>query len=239
MNILTKEIQTRLLSLKDEEYRNFHCRLIPMIDPEMVIGIRVPVLRKLANQLTKTTDISSFLSNLPHTYYDENVLHALFINGVEGYDTAVMEINRFLPYVDNWAVCDTISPKAFSKHHMELCDEIDHWLKSTHTYTVRFGLSMLMRHYLDDDFEPEYLEIAAAVSNDDYYVNMMIAWYFATALTKQYEYAVIYIEENRLEKWVHNKAIQKAIESRCISKKHKAYLNTLKVKINNKNKGRI
>lgn len=224
------KIQKKLFELQDMEYRKFHCGLMPTVDPDKVIGVRTPELRRLGKQLAKEPDIKNFLEELPHQYYDENNLHGFIIETIKDYDKCVSAVDAFLPYVDNWATCDLMCPKVFEKHLPELLDKIKEWIASEKTYTIRFGIGILMRFYLDDAFLPEYLEMAASVKSEEYYVKMMIAWYFATALSKQYEAAVVYIEQNRLDVWTHNKAIQKAVESRRITEDQKVYLKSLKRK---------
>lgn len=228
------KIQEKLFELQDIEYKKFHCNLMPTVDPDTVIGVRTPELRKLGKQLAKEPDIKSFLEELPHKYYDENNLHGFIIETIKDYDKCVIAVDAFLPYVDNWATCDLMCPKVFEKHLPELMEKIKEWISSDKTYTIRFGIGMLMRFYLDDAFLPEYLEMASSVKSEEYYVKMMVAWYFATALSKQYEAAVIYIEQNRLDMWTHNKAIQKAVESRRITEEQKVYLKSLKRKTSEK-----
>ncbi len=226
-------IREELFALQDRKYRDFQAKLIPTVDPETVIGVRTPQMRNLAKRLYKETDpneLEAFLKELPHKYFDENQLHAFLISEEKDYDRCVAQVNDFLPYIDNWATCDQLSPKAFKKHRGALLSHIKEWINSDHTYTIRFGIGMLMQHYLDDDFEPAYPEMVAQVRSKEYYVNMMIAWYFATALAKQYETAVTYIEEQKLDVWTHNKAIQKARESYRITPEQKEYLKTLKRK---------
>ena len=220
-----------LLALQDLSYKEFQCGLMPTVDPDTVIGVRMPALRKLVKDFAETPEAAEFLKALPHRYYEENNLHGLLISAMRDYDRAVAALDAFLPYVDNWATCDLIRPKVFQKHLPELLEKIQVWLASDHTYTVRFGLEMLMTCYLDDAFRPEYLELAAGVRSGEYYVNMMIAWYFATALAKQYDAALPYLRERRLDPWIHNKAIQKAIESYRVTDEQKAYLRTLKVPV--------
>jgi 3-methyladenine DNA glycosylase AlkD len=203
---------------------------MPTVNPETVIGVRTPDLRKLAREFSKTPEALEFLKILPHAYFEENNLHGFLIETITDYDAVVTALDKFLPYIDNWATCDLISPKVFKKHLPKLYEKIKVWLESDRTYTVRFGIGMLMSFYLNDDFQPEMLELVACIRSKEYYVNMMIAWYFATALAKQYEAALPYIQEQRLEKWTHNKTIQKAIESNRIETNTKAYLRTLKVK---------
>lgn len=224
-----EEITERLFEMQDGEYRLFQAKLMPTVDPGNIIGVRTPLLRAFAKELLKQ-DCSEFLNSLPHKYYDENNLHGMLICGVKDYTEAVRRMDEFLPYIDNWATCDIISPKVFKKYKAELVSEIDRWLASDRVYTIRFGIEMLMSHYLDDDFRPEYLEKVAAVKHEDYYVKMMVAWFFATALAKQWETTVPYIENARLEKWTHNKSIQKAVESYRITDEQKTHLKSFKIK---------
>lgn len=223
-------IQERLFALQDKQYAAFQAKLMPGVAADTLIGIRVPALRKFAKEYAKEDEHKDFLLQLPHKYHDENMLHALLISQMKDYDECVRLTDAFLPYVDNWAVCDIMSPKMFAKHKDTLMDKITAWSTSTHTYTCRFGLEMLMSHYLDKDFKAEYLQIPASASNDDYYVKMMVAWFFATSLAKQWEATIPYIEQKRLAAWTHNKTIQKSIESYRISPEQKAYLRTLKIK---------
>ena len=222
-------IQEQLFELRDEKYAEFQAKLTPTVNPELFIGVRVPEVRKLAKELYKSGQYEDFLKELPHKYYDENMLHGLLVSEIKDYDIAVEKTDRFLPYVDNWAVCDIMSPKVFKKHKSELMDKIIEWSGSSEIYTIRFGIEMLMSHYLDENFKTEYLEIPAVIRSDEYYVNMMIAWFFATALTKQWDSTIPYIENKRLDKWTHNKTIQKARESYRITDEQKAYLKTLKI----------
>ena len=227
---INERIRSQLFDLQDLKYRDFNASLIPTVDKKTVIGVRTPQLRKLAKELSKDPDIEFFLRTLPHKYYEEYNLHGLIIESMKDYDKCIAEMNKFLPYIDNWATCDIISPKIFKKHLPELLDEIKVWMGSDHTYTIRFGIEMLMSFYLDDQFKPEYPETVAGIKSQEYYVNMMIAWYFATALAKQYDAVIPFIEGKRLDKWTHNKAIQKSVESYRITPEQKAYLKTLKVK---------
>ena len=220
-------VQEELFAIQDTSYGDFQSNLIPNISRELFIGVRVPEARKLAKRIVKEPEASKFLKDLPHKYYDENILHALLISEIKDYDACIEEIDKFLPYVDNWAVCDIISPKIFKKNKTILLGKIKEWSASKKTYTCRFGIEMLMSYFLDDDFKPEYLEIPASVHSEEYYVRMVIAWFFATALAKQWGAAIKYIEDHRLDKWTHNKAIQKARESRRITPKRKEYLNSL------------
>lgn len=223
-------IQEKLFALQDKKYRDFQSKLLPTVAPESIIGVRTPALRQLAKDMVKQGIAKDFLIQLPHSYFEENQLHAFIISDMNCYETCLEELNRFLPYVDNWATCDQMSPKVFKKHRTELLGPIKKWLVSPETYTVRFGIGMLMTHFLDEDFDSDYLSLVAGLRSDEYYVNMMIAWYFATALAKQYEAVIPIIEEQRLPVWTHNKAIQKAIESRRIIAAHKDYLRDLRIK---------
>ena len=226
--MLTEEIRAELFRMQDEAYRDFQGKLIPTVDPENVIGVRTPELRKYAKQLARREDIRGFLDALPHKYFDEYQLHAFIISEIKDYDVCMEEVNRFLPFVDNWATCDLPAPKCFAKHREELLPEIRSWIASGETYTIRYGIGLLMSFYLDEAFEPEYLELAAGVRSEEYYVNMMIAWYLATALAKQWEATIPYLEERRLPEWVHRKTIQKAVESYRITPEQKVYLKSLR-----------
>lgn len=230
MTMTRDEIIQELFRQQDQEYRSFQAKLIPTVEPDRIIGVRTPVLRTMAKQLAKQADIQAFLDELPHFYYEENQLHAFIIGEERDFDKCIAETEKFLPYIDNWSTCDQMPPKTYKKHTDELLGYIRKWMVSDHTYTIRFAMGMLMRLYLDEKFQPEYLEMVASVRSDEYYVNMMIAWYFATALAKQYDATIPYIREQRLEPWTHNKAIQKAIESYRITPEQKEYLRTLKIK---------
>ena len=227
---MNEQILAGLFSLQDLGYRAFQSRLIPTVDPDSIIGVRTPALRKYAKELAKNPEVSLFLSALPHAWFDENQLHAFLISEEKDFDTCVREVNRFLPYIDNWATCDQLSPRVFRKHRDELLPQIQIWLQSDRTYTIRFGIGMLMQHYLDDRFDPAYPELVAGIRSEEYYVNMMIAWYFATALAKQYQAVLPYMKENRLDAWTHNKTIQKAVESYRISPDQKDCLRGMKVR---------
>ena len=227
---MTSEIREELFLLRDMAYRDFQSKLIPTADPETMIGVRTPELRAYAKQLLKNGDVSQFLSDLPHRYFDENQLHAFILSEIRDYDRCMAEVIRFLPYVDNWATCDQLSPRVFRKHRGELLEQIRVWLKSEETFTVRFAVGMLMQHFLDDDFDPAFPELVAGLRSEEYYVNMMIAWYFATALAKQPDAILPFLENRRLDVWTHNKAIQKALESYRITPEQKALLKTLKIK---------
>ena len=224
------EIRVELFKMQDMDYRDFNSKLIPTVDKESMIGIRTPDLRKYAKQLGKSSDAIEFLQTLPHKYFDENQLHAFIISEIKDFKSCVDRVNEFLPYVDNWATCDQLSPKVFKKHHKELITYIKEWLKSDKVYTLRFGIGMLMEHFLDEDFDILYPETVSKIRSGEYYINMMIAWYFATALAKQYESVIPFIENNSLDIWTHNKAIQKSIESYRITDEQKAYLRELKIK---------
>ncbi len=225
------EIQKKLFEHSDKEYASFQIKLTPGITDEDVIGVRVPVVRKLAKEILKEGFPHEFISSLPHRYYDENMLHGLLISEIKDFDEAVKAVDDFLPYVDNWAVCDIMSPKIFRKNKEKLIDYIVKWSCSERTYTCRFGIEMLMSHFLDGDFKKEYLEIPAKVVSDEYYVMMMKAWFFATALAKQWDSTIPYITENRLDTQTHNKTIQKSVESFRITPEQKDYLKQLKIKV--------
>lgn len=226
----TKEIEKTLFSMQDKKYAAFQAKLTPNLQPEAFIGVRTPDLKKYAKQLIKENAYGDFIKDLPHKYFDEDQLHAFIIAEIKDYETCINEVNNFLPYVNNWATCDQLSPKAFKKNKDELLKEIGCWIKSKETYKVRFAIGNLMRHFLDEDFNPKYPEMVAKVKSEEYYVNMMIAWYFATALAKQYETILPYIVENRLETWTHNKTIQKSMESDRITAEQKEYLKSFKRK---------
>lgn len=221
-------IQEKLFALQDLNYRQFQAKLMPTVDPDRIIGVRMPALRKLAKDLKGTAEAETFLAALPHRYYDENNLHGLLLCARSGYEETVAGLDIFLPHVDNWATCDLLSPRAFRSHPLQLPGQIRRWLDSGDTYTVRFGLEMLMSFYLDECFRPEYLDWAAEVKSEEYYVRMMVAWYFATALAKQYDAALPYLTSRRLEQWTHNKTIQKAVESYRITPEQKDALRALR-----------
>ncbi len=227
MNIT--DLHRKMFELQDMKYREMQIKIIPTITPESVIGVRTPELKNMAKDILKTGDHKDFLKELPHKFFEENQLQAFIISGIKDPDECMKELEKFLPYVDNWATCDQMSPKIFRKHKEMLLVHIREWLNSEKTYTVRFGVGMLMEHFLDDDYDPVYPEMVAKLRSEEYYVNMMIAWYFATALAKQYESILPFIEDNRLDDWTHNKAIQKSVESSRIADEHKKYLKTLKV----------
>lgn len=225
-----EKVQAELFEMQDLTYRDFHAKLMPTIDKETVIGVRTPMLRAYAKKFGKTADAVTFLEVLPHKYYEENNLHGLLIEQIKDYPACIAAIERFLPYVDNWATCDMIALRTMKKHLDVFIQEVYRWMASDHPYIVRFGIGMLMRYYLDEQFKPEYPEKVAKIKSDEYYVNMMRAWYFATALAKQYDQILPYLEEKKLDTWTHNKTIQKAVESYRITPEQKRYLRTLRIK---------
>ena len=224
------DITAQLFALQDKAYADFQSKLLPTIPRETVIGVRTPDLRKMAKQVCKTPAAQEFMQALPHRYFDENQLHVFILSEEKEFNTCIAELERFLPYVDNWATCDQLSPKCFKKHTQELLPHICKWTKSKQTYTIRFGMGMLMRYYLDEAFRPEYLEWVASIKSDEYYIRMMQAWFFATALAKQWDATLPYIEQHRLHPWTHNKSIQKAIESYRITEEQKEILRVLRIK---------
>ena len=229
---MTDVITEGLFALKDENYRAFHAKLIPNIPYEQIIGIRTPALRSYAKKIVEMPEAQIFIQKLPHTYYEENNLHGVLLSLLypNDIDAFLEELEKLLPYVDNWATCDMLSPKIFKKHLPVVYERVKQWLQSGHVYTVRFGIVTLLGFYLEDAFQPEMLRMVAEVTVDDYYVKMAVAWYFSIALVKQYDYAIAYIQKQILEPWTHNKAVQKAIESRRIAPEQKEYLRSLKVK---------
>ena len=231
MQAKIEAIQSKLLSMQDTAYRDFNAKLIPTVDPKLMIGIRTPVLRKFAKDLFKTEPEQSaaFMQSLPHRYFEENNLHAFLIENIKDFDIAITETERFLPFIDNWATCDSFSPSIFKKYPDAVYQKILTWIQSAHTYTVRYAINLLLSNYLDDRFKPAMLELVSAIKSEEYYINMMIAWYFSFALIKQYDAALPYIKKQTLAPFTHNKTIQKAIESRRIPAEIKDYLRTLKV----------
>ena len=221
-------VYERLMQFEDKDYRDFQSRLVPNISKDTIIGVKTPNMRQIAKDVFGTEEGETFLRSLPHTYYEENLVHFFMIALIKDFSRCVEAVEEFLPYVDCWPVCDQSSPKVFKKNHGILLDYVKKWIDSEHTYTARFGIRILMNEYLDADFKDEYLDLVASKKGDDYYLKMMIAWYFATALAKQYDSGIRIIEENRLEQWTHNKAIQKALESFRVSEEHKEYLRSLK-----------
>ncbi len=229
MSEIGEKIRKSLWELQDTEYRDFQAKLIPTVKPENIIGVRTPQVRKLAREMAKEPQIGEFLAELPHRYYDENNVHAFVVEQIRDYEKCLAQTERFLPYIDNWATCDMMAPKVFAGHKEELLESICRWIAVPETYTIRFGVGMLMRFYLDEAFQPAYLQWVADIRSQEYYVNMMRAWYFATALAKQYETVLPYLEKQRLDAWTHNKAIQKASESLRVTAEQKKYLRSLKV----------
>ncbi|MBR6642328.1 MAG: DNA alkylation repair protein [Lachnospiraceae bacterium] len=223
-------ITEQLFELQDPEYKQFHSKLMPTISPEVIIGVRTPKLRKLARQIAKSTEVERFMEQLPHHYYEENNLHGFLIEDIKDFDECIQALNDFLPCVDNWATCDMMAPKVLKKDLPKLYEWIKVWIASGETYTIRFGVNMLMKYFLEDVFSPEYPELVASVRSEEYYVKMVVAWYFATALAKQYDAVLPYLTEHKLDVWTHNKTIQKAVESYRITPEQKAYLKTLRQK---------
>ena len=230
MSDVEARIRARLSEMQDLKYRDFSAKLTPTVPPERIIGVRTPALRKYAAELSKTEDAAAFMAALPHAYHEENSLHGFLIERIADYDACVAALDAFLPYVDNWATCDLMSPKCFRRNLPRLIGEIRRWMASEQTYTIRFGMEMLMRYYLDEAFDPAYLDLVAGVRSEEYYVNMMIAWFFATALAKQWDTTLPYIENCRLDVWTHNKAIQKAVESFRIPEDRKILLRAQKIR---------
>ncbi len=222
-------IEKELFKLQDKKYHDFQLKLLPTVDSNSLIGVRTPELRKLAKIIIKDQNLNEFLNELPHKYFDENQLHAFVLSEMKDYNICIEKVCSFLPFIDNWATCDQLSPKIFKKNKLDLLIKIQEWISSSHTYTVRFSIGMLMQHYLDDDFDIKYPKMVAKIKSEEYYINMMIAWYFATALAKQYDKIIPFIEKKKLGSWTHNKTIQKAIESYRITDEQKIYLKSLKI----------
>ena len=221
-------VYEKLLEAKDDRYREFQARLVPNIPSETILGVRTPEMRKIAKEISDSPARDEFLSQLPHRYYEENLVHFFLIAGIKDFDACVRAVDDFLPYVDCWPVSDQATPGVFRKNHEKLLPHIRKWIASDHVYTARFGLRMLMNEFLGEDFREEYLDLAASAKGDDYYLRMMVAWFFATALAKQYDASVRYLEERKLDEWVRRKAIQKALESYRVSEEHKIYLRSLR-----------
>ena len=221
-------IYDKLSEVKDEEYKEFQSKLVPNISPDVILGVRTPDMRRIAKEMYGTPEGDAFLRELPHRYYEENLVHFFMIARIRDFDECVSAVETFLPYIDCWPVSDQSSPAVFKKNHQKLIPYIKKWISSDHVYTARFGLRMLMNEYLGEDFKDEYLELVSSKEGDDYYLKMMIAWYFATALAKRYDETIPYIEERRLDEWVHRKSIQKALESYRVSDEHKEYLRSLR-----------
>lgn len=222
------ELQRSLFELQDLKYRDFQSKLLPKTEKEKIIGVRTPILRKFAKEFAQTKEAQKFLQELPHQYYEENNLHLMLVTQIRDYKKCLKEVTQFLPYIDNWATCDLPLPKCFEKHKAELIVDVKNWIVSNDTYTIRYGIGVLLRLYLDEDFKDEYPKLVSAVISDEYYVNMMIAWYFATALAKQWEAVIGYLKDRKLPDWVHRKTIQKAIESNRITEEQKAELRGLR-----------
>ena len=223
-------IYERLIALQDKQYASFQQKLLPTVQSRSIIGVRTPALRSLAKELVSSGEAQTLFNSLPHKYFEENQLHAFCIALTKDYTVCIRELESFLPYVDNWATCDQLSPKCFAKHHKELLSDIQRWIHSSHEYTVRFAICMLMQHFLEKDFEPLFHDMVASICREEYYIRMMQAWYFATALAKQYDITLPYLEKRRLEQWVHNKTIQKAVESYRITEEQKSHLKSLRWK---------
>ena len=217
-------IQESLMLYKDDKNAAFQAKLTPGVPTDTFLGVKTPNIRIIEKQFRNLPEKETFLNALPHKYFDENMLHGIFISNMKSYDSVISAVNKFLPYIDNWAVCDSLRPNVFKKEKNGLIELIRGWISSQKTYVCRFGVGMLMTYYLDGDFSPEYLAIPAAIHSDEYYINMMIAWFYATALAKRWEDSLPYIENGTLDSWVHNKTIQKACESYRISDERKAYL---------------
>ena len=228
--MITADIHSELIKLQDKGYRDMQVTIIPTVDPDSIIGVRTPALRSLAKEFSKREDVSLFLADLPHRYFEENQLHAFILSGMKDAEECIKLVDEFLPYVDNWATCDQMSPKVFKKNKELLLEYVDKWIVSNLTYVKRFAVGMLMEHFLDEDFKTSYLTKVSKIRSEEYYVNMMIAWYFATALAKQYDAALPFIEKQKLSIWTHNKTIQKAVESYRITPEQKEYLKSLKRK---------
>lgn len=223
------KIREYLLSKQDIKYRDFTLPLIPNVDEKTFIGVRLPAIKKYAKELDEKSRIE-FLNSLPHQYHEENLLHAYILSNIKDYETFINYVNVFLPFVTNWSVSDTICNKYLIKYRNQLIKEVYKWLKSDELYRVRYAVKCLMNYYLGDDFKKEHIEHVEQVKLDDYYIKMMIAWYLATGLAKNYDSFVKVIEEKKFDAFTHNKAIQKAIESYRVSDEHKDYLKTLKIK---------
>lgn len=224
------KVQQDLFTMQDLKYRDFHAKLMPTVEKESVIGVRVPVLRTYAKKFGKTEEAKQFFKILPHQYYEENNLHGLLIDQIKDYELCIEELERFLPHIDNWATCDLLAVRTVKNHLNSYIKKIDRWLESEYIYTIRFGINMLMRYYLEEEFKLEYPGKVAAIRSEEYYVNMARAWYFATALAKKYDQVLPFLEEQKMDVWTHNKTIQKAIESYRITPEQKEYLRTLKIR---------
>ena len=222
-------LYNELIKYQDLKYRDFQAALVPTLNKDIMLGVRTPEMRQIAKEFFKSPEAPAFLAELPHKYFEENLVHIFMLAMIKDFDECIAAIEKFLPYIDCWPVCDQSSPKVFKKNHTALLPYIKKWISSDHVYTARFGIRILMNEFLNEDFKPEYLELVANKKGEDYYLKMMIAWYFATALAKQYDSTLPIIEQHRLEPWTHNKAIQKALESFRVSDEHKEYLKTLRI----------
>ena len=218
----------RLISVKDDAYREFQAKLVPNVPKETILGVRTPEMRKIAKEVFESGERDAFLSDLPHQYYEENLIHFFVLSMIKEFDACILGVEAFLPYVDCWPVSDQATPKAFRKNHERLLPYLKKWIASEHVYTARFGIRMLMNEFLDADFKPEYPELVASRQGEDYYLKMMIAWYFATALAKRYDETIPYFTDRRLDEWTHKKAIRKAVESFRVTDEHKEYLKSLR-----------
>lgn len=223
------QIKKNLFKYQDKKYQKFESSLIPNVEKKLIIGVKTPILKNMAKEIIKADLSDKYIKMLPHKYFEENQIHSFIISESKDFDECIKNINNFLKYVDNWATCDQLCPKIFKKNKNQLLIHIKKWINIKKTYYIRFGIKMLMSHFLDEDFDKKYLKIVSSIQSDEYYVNMMIAWYFATALAKQYDDTIVYLEKYKLSPWVHNQTIKKAIESYRVSEKNKKYLKSLKM----------
>ena len=230
MNLIEQEVQSKLFELQDLSYQDFHSKLIPTVLKDKIIGVRTPALRKFAKDFGKSEKAAEFMKILPHKYYEENNLHAFLIEQIKDFDDCIYALDNFLLFIDNWATCDMLTPKILGENLPLLYEKIVEWTKSEHTYTVRFAIVTLMKFFMDDRLDKKHLSLLAGINSDEYYINMAIAWYLATALASRWDLVIPYIENRNFDKWVHSKAIQKAIESYRITPEQKEYLRTLKMK---------
>ncbi len=225
---LTVTLYDQLMEVKDDAYREFQAKLVPNIPPETILGVRTPQMRRIAREVFESPDRETFLNDLPHRYYEENLIHFFVISMIRDFYECIRKVEEFLPYVDCWPVSDQATPRSFKKNHQKLLPYIRKWIASDHVYTARFGIRMLMNEFLGEDFQEEYPELVANIKSDEYYLKMMAAWYFATALAKRYEETIPYFENRRLDEWVHKKAVQKAVESCRVTDEHKQYLKRIR-----------
>ena len=221
-------VYEELLKVKDDKYKEFQAKLVPNIDPDIILGVKTPEMRQIAKDIFNSKEKDAFLKDLPHKYYEENLVHFFIISMIKDFDECIREVETFLPYVDCWPVSDQATPRSFKKNHEKLLPYIKKWIKSKHLYTSRFGIRMLMNEFLGDEFKDEYAKLVASVKSDEYYLKMMVAWYFATALAKNYDETIKYIEERKLDDWVLKKTIQKAVESYRVTDEHKEYLKSFR-----------